>query len=141
MSLLRYLELASSLLLRAGAERTSLSPTSIRPMPGCRVRKGWGGGRRSGRQGIVTGESLEQVVSQTLDNLFVLNSAASMPIYGLFICFDKVKSEKLARKIGTFQASIAAAEGCKAVPQKPATKGKLDRVLKIEDGLEFLMMQ
>jgi thiamine biosynthesis protein ThiI len=92
-----------------------------------------------GAKGIVTGESLGQVASQTLDNLFVLDSAASMPIYRPLIGFDKVESEKLARRIGTFQASIASAEGCKAVPQKPATKARLDRVLKIEDDLKSQM--
>jgi thiamine biosynthesis protein ThiI len=62
-----------------------------------------------------------------------------MPIYRPLIGFDKVESEKLARRIGTFQASIASVEGCRAVPQKPATKARLDRVLKIEDDLKSLI--
>jgi len=88
-----------------------------------------------GAKGIVTGESLGQVASQTLDNLFVLDSAISMPIYRPLIGFDKVEAEGIARKIGTFEPSTMPAEGCKAVPHKPATKGKLDKVLKIEEGL------
>lgn len=88
-----------------------------------------------GAKGIVTGESLGQVASQTLDNLFVLDSSISMPIYRPLIGFDKVEAEKIAREIGTFEPSIMPAEGCKAVPHKPATKAKLEKVLKIEEDL------
>ncbi|MFB3763619.1 MAG: tRNA uracil 4-sulfurtransferase ThiI [Methanotrichaceae archaeon] len=88
-----------------------------------------------GAKGIVTGESLGQVASQTLDNLFVLDSAINMPIYRPLIGFDKVEAEGIARKIGTFDASIMPAESCKAVPHKPATKGKLEKVLKVEEEL------
>jgi thiamine biosynthesis protein ThiI len=86
-------------------------------------------------KGIVTGESLGQVASQTLDNLFVLDSAISMPIYRPLIGFDKVEAEKIAREIGTYEASIMPAEGCKAVPHKPATRAKPEKVLKIEEDL------
>jgi thiamine biosynthesis protein ThiI len=89
-----------------------------------------------GAKGIVTGESLGQVASQTLDNLFVLDSSASMPIYRPLIGFDKVEAEKIAREIGTFEPSIMPAESCKAVPYKPATKAKLEKVQKIEKQLE-----
>ncbi|MDD1742920.1 MAG: tRNA 4-thiouridine(8) synthase ThiI [Methanotrichaceae archaeon] len=88
-----------------------------------------------GAKGIVTGESLGQVASQTLDNLFVLDGAISMPIYRPLIGFDKIEAEKIARKIGTFEASILPADGCKAVPLKPATKAKLEKVLQIEGDL------
>lgn len=91
--------------------------------------------REVGAKGIVTGESLGQVASQTLDNLFVLDSSISMPIYRPLIGFDKVEAEKIAREIGTFEPSIMPAEGCKAVPHKPATKAKLEKVLKIEEDL------
>lgn len=86
-----------------------------------------------GAKGIVTGESLGQVASQTLDNLFVLDSAISMPIYRPLIGFDKVEAEGIARKIGTFEPSTMPVEGCNAVPYKPATKGKLEKALKIEE--------
>jgi thiamine biosynthesis protein ThiI len=92
--------------------------------------------KEAGAKGIVTGESLGQVASQTLDNLFVLNSAVSMPVYRPLIGFDKVEAEKIAREIGTFEPSIMPAPSCKAVPYKPATKAKLDKVQKIEAMLE-----
>lgn len=83
-------------------------------------------------KGIVTGESLGQVASQTLDNLFVLDSCATMPVYRPLIGFDKVEAEKIAREIGTYELSIIPTEGCKAVPYKPSTKAKLEKVLKVE---------
>lgn len=90
-----------------------------------------------GAKGIITGESLGQVASQTLDNLFVLDSAISMPIYRPLIGFDKVEAEGIARKIGTFAASTMPAESCTAVPHKPATKGKLEKALRIEEELSL----
>jgi thiamine biosynthesis protein ThiI len=88
-----------------------------------------------GAKGIVTGESLGQVASQTLDNLFILDSAVNVPIYRPLIGFDKVEAERIARAIGTFKPSTMPAEGCKAVPHKPATKAKLERVLMIEEEI------
>jgi len=92
--------------------------------------------KEASAKGIVTGESLGQVASQTLENLFVLDSAISMPIYRPLIGFDKVETEGIARKIGTFEPSTMPTEGCKAVPHKPATKGKIEKALKIEEELD-----
>lgn len=92
--------------------------------------------REVGARGIVTGESLGQVASQTLDNLFVLDDCATMPVYRPLIGFDKVEAEKIAREIGTYEPSILKAEGCKAVPYKPATRARIERVRRIEEMLE-----
>jgi tRNA uracil 4-sulfurtransferase len=91
--------------------------------------------RDVGAKGIVTGESLGQVASQTLDNLFVLDAAATMPVYRPLIGFDKVDAEKIAREIGTFEPSIMPASGCSAVPHKPSTKAKLGLIKEIEEML------
>lgn len=88
--------------------------------------------------GIVTGESLGQVASQTLDNLLVLDCSVSLPIYRPLIAFDKVEAERIAREIGTFEVSIMPAESCKAVPRKPATKARLETVRRIEEKLNHL---
>jgi thiamine biosynthesis protein ThiI len=93
--------------------------------------------REVGAKGIVTGESIGQVASQTLDNLFVLDSCATMPVYRPLIGFDKVDAERIAREIGTFEPSILPADGCKAVPHKPSTKARLAKVKDIEDELEL----
>lgn len=89
-----------------------------------------------GAKGVVTGESLGQVASQTLDNLYVLDNASTMPIYRPLIGFDKVDAEKIAREIGTFEPSILPASSCQVVPCKPSTKAKLDMIQKIEEMLE-----
>ena len=87
-------------------------------------------------KGIVTGESLGQVASQTLDNLMVLNEACKLPIYRPLIGFDKVEVEELAKKIGTYECSIMPAKECTAVPKRPTTKAKLEKVLEVERVLE-----
>ncbi len=89
-----------------------------------------------GAKGLVTGESLGQVASQTLDNLMVLDEACRLPVYRPLIGFDKLEVEELARKVGTYEASIMQAKECGAVPKKPTTKAKLEKVLEIEEKLE-----
>jgi len=92
---------------------------------------------KNGAKGIVTGESLGQVASQTLDNLMVLTDAASeVPIYRPLIGFDKEDAIRIACEIGTFTESISPASGCKAVPHGPSTKAKLEMIRKIEENLE-----
>jgi thiamine biosynthesis protein ThiI len=92
---------------------------------------------RQGAKGIVTGESIGQVASQTLDNLVVLTDAAGeVPIYRPLIGFDKEDAIRIAREIGTFSESISGASGCKAVPTGPSTKAKLETILEIEEKLE-----
>jgi thiamine biosynthesis protein ThiI len=91
---------------------------------------------RQGAKGIVTGESLGQVASQTLDNLLVLSAAApDLPVYRPLIGFDKEDTIALAREIGTFRESISPASGCRAVPAGPSTKANLATILQIEEKL------
>jgi thiamine biosynthesis protein ThiI len=85
-----------------------------------------------GAQGVVTGESLGQVASQTLVNLKVLEEAATMPIYRPLIGLNKLDSVRIARKIGTYSSSIAPVHGCSVVPKKPATMAKIDDVKEAE---------
>ena len=85
-----------------------------------------------GALGIVTGESLGQVASQTLDNLAVLDEAVSIPIYRPLIGLDKEEIIGIARRIGTFTPSIAPGRGCQAVPDIAATKAVLAEVASIE---------
>jgi thiamine biosynthesis protein ThiI len=93
-----------------------------------------------GAKGIVTGESIGQVASQTLDNLVVLTDAVRIPIYRPLIGFDKEEITKIAREIGTFEQSTSHASGCTAVPKGPSTKAKLDTILEIESRLEATAM-
>ncbi|HUH79517.1 MAG TPA: tRNA uracil 4-sulfurtransferase ThiI [Methanoregula sp.] len=91
--------------------------------------------RKIGGKGIVTGESIGQVASQTLDNLAVLTDAATIPIYRPLIGFDKEETIRIAREIGTFAESTSKATGCTAVPDGPSTAAKLGKILEIERGL------
>jgi len=86
-------------------------------------------------RGIVTGESLGQVASQTLDNLYVLDSAADLPVLRPNIGLDKVEIEDLARNIGTYGITAIKVEGCTVVPDKPSTRARLEQVLEQEDEL------
>ncbi len=84
---------------------------------------------------IITGESLGQVASQTLDNLYVLDNSVSIPIMRPLIGLDKVEIEDRARRIGTYSVTAHRVEGCKAVPATPATTSRIEKIKALEDGL------
>jgi len=86
-------------------------------------------------KGIITGESLGQVASQTADNLFVLSSAVNIPLFRPLIGLDKVEIEAMARRIGTFEVTAHSVEGCKAVPQTPATRSRISTIEELEEEL------
>jgi tRNA uracil 4-sulfurtransferase len=82
---------------------------------------------------IISGESLGQVASQTLDNLKVLNAAVKTPVLRPLIGFDKEDTIIIAREIGTFSISSMKSSGCPFVPHQPSTRAKLDDVI-CEEG-------
>ncbi len=84
---------------------------------------------------VVTGESLGQVASQTLDNLYVLDSAVRIPVLRPIIGLDKVEIEDRARDIGTYSLTAHRVEGCKAVPSTPATRSKIEKIESLESVL------
>lgn len=89
-------------------------------------------------EGIVTGESIGEQASQTLHNLRVLNEAAKhFPVHRPLLGFDKVDTERLARKIGTYGPSIQKAKDCTAVPRKPTIRAKLQKVKVEEEKLNI----
>jgi len=87
-------------------------------------------------QGLVTGDNIGQVASQTLENLEVISDAASLPIYRPLLCFDKEEIIRLAKDIGTY--SLQGKEECPFVPKHPATSGKRYVIKKIEENLGVL---
>jgi thiamine biosynthesis protein ThiI len=91
--------------------------------------------RKEGAKGIVTGESLGQVASQTLANLLVLDDAAGLPVYRPLIGLDKDEITRVARGIGTFESSTEAVGGCLAVPKKPSTRADTGKIREIEANL------
>ncbi len=88
---------------------------------------------------LVTGENLGQVASQTLQNLSVIQDAATMPILRPLIAYDKTEIIAKARAIDTFETSILPYEDCCAlfVPKHPATRGRLDDLRRAEDKLDI----
>ena len=88
-----------------------------------------------GARGLITGESLGQVASQTLDNLAILDEASSLPVLRPLIGLDKVEIEHIAMRIGTYEVTAKAVHGCTVVPDKPATKAKLEVVRELEEEL------
>ena len=91
-------------------------------------------------KGIVTGESLGQVASQTLDNLYVLDSAASVPVLRPNIGLDKVEIEDIARNIGTYDITARKVEGCTVVPDKPSTRARMEQVIEMEEELGLVAL-
>lgn len=95
--------------------------------------------QREGCGAIVTGESLGQVASQTLESINVTNAVAQKPVFRPLIGFDKDEIIETARKIGTFETSILPYEDCCTVflPKNPATKPKPENVIRAESALDI----
>lgn len=89
--------------------------------------------------GIVTGESLGQVASQTMQALGVTDPMSSLPVFRPCVGLDKEEIIAYARKIGTFDISIEPYEDCCTVftPRHPMTKPKLEKVLEEQAKLDF----
>jgi thiamine biosynthesis protein ThiI len=98
--------------------------------------------RRVGAHALVTGDSLGQVASQTIDNLSVIESAAGMPILRPLIGFDKEEITAEARRIGTYDVSIIPDEDCCTLftPRYPATRASHAGVEAAEAALDVEML-
>ena len=87
---------------------------------------------------ILTGESLGQVASQTLENLYVLDETVNFPIFRPTIGLDKVDIMDIAKKIGTYDITAVSIDGCTVVPSGPTTRAKLDKVIELENHLNLV---
>ncbi|HAH79370.1 MAG TPA: tRNA 4-thiouridine(8) synthase ThiI [Ruminococcaceae bacterium] len=94
--------------------------------------------RREGCQALVTGESLGQVASQTLQAIVCTDAAAEMPVFRPLIGMDKVEIIAAARRIGTYDLSILPYEDCCTVftPKHPRTRPALEAILRAEEALD-----
>jgi len=94
--------------------------------------------KRIGSQAIITGESLGQVASQTIESITSSNSVVTMPVLRPLIMMDKIDIIEISRKIDTYETSILPYEDCCTVflPKFPAIKPNLERVIKAESRLD-----
>ncbi len=92
-----------------------------------------------GALALVTGESVGQVASQTIQSLAVTNAVVDMPVFRPLIGMDKNEVIERARKIGTFETSILPYEDCCTVfvAKHPKTKPRLDKILLSEENLDI----
>ena len=95
--------------------------------------------KETGSQALITGESIGQVASQTIESLCVTDDAVTMPVFRPLIGFDKEEIIEKAQKIGTFETSILPYEDCCTVfvPKHPVTKPKVDKLRESEALVDF----
>ncbi len=92
---------------------------------------------KNGCSGIIMGDSLGQVASQTLKNIKAENQDLNFPILRPLIGMDKLEITNIAEKIGTFDISIIQTSGCSAVPLKPITEADMNIVKESESKIDF----
>jgi len=95
--------------------------------------------RREHAKALVTGESLGQVASQTLDNLAVIEETVGIPVLRPLIGSDKEEIVQEARALGTYEISIIPDQDCCRlfVPRHPATSSSLEEIREAESHLEI----
>ena len=95
-------------------------------------------GKESGCLGLVTGESIGQVASQTMHSLYCTNEVCTMPVFRPVIGFDKQEIIDLSEKIGTYETSIQPFEDCCTifVAKHPVTKPNLNIIQRDEHNLD-----
>ena len=94
--------------------------------------------QRHGYKALVTGDSLGQVASQTLENLACIVEASSLPVLQPLIGFDKEEIIERARRIGTFDTSLVPEPDCCTVfqPRSPMIRGRIEDCLAAERELD-----
>lgn len=95
--------------------------------------------QKTGCLALITGESMGQVASQTIQSLGVTNAVVKMPVFRPLIGMDKNEVIEIARKIDTFETSILPYEDCCTVfvAKHPKTKPKLEEIERHEAVLDM----
>ena len=93
--------------------------------------------KEDGCLGLITGESIGQVASQTMQSLAATNEVCTMPVYRPLIGFDKQEIVDISEKIGTYETSILPYEDCCTifVAKHPVTKPNVEVIRKSEENL------
>ena len=100
-------------------------------------------GKESKCMGLITGESIGQVASQTMHSLYCTNEVCTMPVYRPVIGFDKQEIIDISEKIGTYETSIQPFEDCCTifVAKHPVTKPNLNIIKQHEHNLDEVIEQ
>lgn len=95
--------------------------------------------REGGMQAVVTGESIGQVASQTIESLAVTDAVTDMPVFRPLIGMDKIEIIERAQNIGTYETSILPYEDCCTVfvPKHPTTRPDLKKIEESEAILDI----
>ena len=93
--------------------------------------------KEDGCLGLITGESIGQVASQTMQSLMATNDVCTLPVYRPLIGFDKQEIVDISEKIGTYETSILPYEDCCTifVAKHPVTKPNVEVIRKSEENL------
>ena len=93
--------------------------------------------KKDGCLGLITGESIGQVASQTMQSLAATNDVCTMPVYRPVIGFDKQEIVNIAERIGTYETSIQPFEDCCTifVAKHPVTKPNVEVIRRSEENL------
>ena len=94
--------------------------------------------KQDGCLGLITGESIGQVASQTMQSLMATNDVCTLPVYRPLIGFDKQEIVEVSEKIDTYETSILPYEDCCTifVAKHPVTKPNLNVIRIHEKNLE-----
>ncbi|MDU5149395.1 tRNA uracil 4-sulfurtransferase ThiI [uncultured Anaerococcus sp.] len=90
-------------------------------------------------QALITGESLGQVASQTIESMSVINESSKYPILRPLIAMDKKDIIEISEKIGSYEKAIEPYDDCCSIfaPDSPVTKPKLKYIEKSEENLDI----
>jgi len=93
---------------------------------------------RVGGKSLITGESLGQVASQTIENIAAINEGVAYPILRPLIGMDKLEIIAVSQRMGAFETSIRPFDDCCSLfaPKEPATSAKLDHIKRQEERLD-----
>ena len=94
--------------------------------------------KAEGALGLITGESIGQVASQTMQSMLVTNEVCTLPVYRPLCAFDKLDIVEISQKIGAYETSILPYEDCCTifVAKHPVTKPRPERIRASEKLLE-----
>lgn len=93
--------------------------------------------KKLGAEGIIMGDSLGQVASQTLRNIKSENIGLDFPVVRPLIGMDKEEIIKIAKDIGTFEISIRETDGCLMVPVRPITEANPEKVVAMSENIDI----